>query len=72
MNVTREPEANLPNHQRFKDAFLDELKYLEISHRPRVVLLPEAKKWFDEEGHLKNGHNDFGITEDGEDEGVRS
>jgi hypothetical protein len=51
-DMNREHEINLPSNNHYADDFLAECEIYNVNAKKRVALLPEALRWFDEDGDL--------------------
>ena len=49
----REPIAHLQHHMKETYDFMEEVKRVGIATKLRVVLLPEATKWWNKDGDFK-------------------
>ena len=48
----REHENKWPVHNHYADDFVAECEFHDVNAKKRVALLPEALRWFDEDGDL--------------------
>lgn len=57
-DVNRQHESELPKNNNYADDLLQECARLGVDTKKRVAILPEARKWFDEDGELIDAETD--------------